>query len=291
MSDTKSGGKNMKKRLMDELTDVFPILFTLNLNLENFEVKKLKSKRNEVYEVIINAIMENLPQTFIVKHFLGDTAEIEVKILRLLSSQGLLVPNIIKHENLYLLLEKKDGQNMCDFINFNLINVNRLSEVAPNIRNSLKNSVKGLATWFAELHRNNIFQSSNSDKIIVLNKGDVRLRDFIFDPATNQVYGVDFETSYKGDYLEDLSGLCCSLLDTNPGIFEIPEPQHKINLINIFLKTYYKLNKTFIHSFNFDKFYSLLLDELKLVKTRRNLGSVHLNGKRIINKIHDPTNF
>jgi len=276
---------------MNELSSVFPAIFNFSSIQENYDFKKLKSKRNEVYEVRIRLKMENIPQNFIIKHFLNNTAEIEVKTLRVLSTQGLLVPRIIKYKKFFLILEKIDGENMCDFINFNLTKAHRLSDLEPKIRKSLKNSVEGIAKWFAELHRNNIFQSSSPDEWIVLNKGDVRLRDFIFNPTTKEVFGVDFETAYKGDYLEDLSALCCSFLDTSPGIFETPEPYHKIDLINIFLKKYHRMNKKFVKSFNFDKFSKLLLKELQLIKNRRNLYPNHLDGTKILDTICDPTDF
>ena len=119
--------------------------------------------------------------------------------------------------------------------------------------------------------------------------GDVRLRDFIITPSANQIYGVDFETAYMGNYLEDLSGICCSIIDTDPGIFELSEPHHKITLINTFLKEYHKINSDFISVFNFEIFSELFIKQLNIVKKSRGMKSFHLHRESILDKIYDPT--
>ena len=108
-----------------------------------------------------------------------------------------------------------------------------------------------------------------SDELFVLNKGDTRLRDFIIDPSSEILYGVDFEDSYEGNHMDDLAWICCSLLDTTPGLFDMDEPKHKIDLINIFLKKYYQTNSSF--QFDFNYFTEKIIGYLNIVIERRNL--------------------
>ena len=122
------------------------------------------------------------------------------------------------------------------------------------------------------------------ENVIALNKGDTRLRDFIVNFSTNTLYGVDFENAYEAHYLEDISWICCSLIDTNPGIFELTVPSHKIELINIFLKEYYNINKDFL--FSFEKFSELLIRNLNQVIKRRRLGMGNLNIDIILDKLY-----
>ena len=129
--------------------------------------------------------------------------------------------------------------------------------------------MKKLAEWIARLHNQNIINDKDISEIIVFNKGDTRLRDFIFDISKKKIYGIDFEESYEGNYLDDLAWICCSLLDTNPGIFENPEPMIKIGLINYLLSKYFRINKRFL--FSFDYFAERLIENLNIVIKRRAL--------------------
>ena len=103
----------------------------------------------------------------------------------------------------------------------------------------------------------------------VLCKGDTRLRDFIYDSMNDNLYAVDFEDAYEGNHMDDLAWICTSLLDTDPGIFEMEEPKHKVDLINIFLRKYYRTNPKF--SFDFNYLAEKIIDNLNIVIERRNL--------------------
>jgi hypothetical protein len=102
-----------------------------------------------------------------------------------------------------------------------------------------------------------------------LNKGDTRLRDFILNNSGEILYGVDFEDAFEGNHIDDLAWICCSLLDTNPGLFDMEEPKHKIDLINIFLRKYYHTNSDF--QFDFNYFTEKIIGHLNIVIERRNL--------------------
>ncbi|MFX1503746.1 MAG: hypothetical protein ACFFDH_22485, partial [Promethearchaeota archaeon] len=106
-------------------------------------------------------------------------------------------------------------------------------------------------------------------KKYVLCKGDTRLRDFIYDEIKDIIYAVDFEDALEGNHLIDLAWICTSLLDTDPGIFEMKEPKHKIDLINIFLKKYYQNNPKFPFVFNY--LAEKIIENLNIVIERRNL--------------------
>ena len=83
------------------------------------------------------------------------------------------------------------------------------------------------------------------------------------------MYGVDFEDAFEGNHMNDLAWICCSLLDTSPGLFDMDEPKHKIDLINLFLRKYYQTNSSF--EFNFNYFTEKIICHLKIVIERRNL--------------------
>jgi hypothetical protein len=97
------------------------------------------------------------------------------------------------------------------------------------------------------------------------------------------IYGVDFEESYIGSHMDDLAWVCCSLLDTNPGIFQNETPKHKIDLIILFLNTYYDYNKEFNFSLNY--FAQKLIEYLNIVIERRSLNIGTLNFDAVINKL------
>ena len=45
------------------------------------------------------------------------------------------------------------------------------------------------------------------------------------------MFGVDFEDSYEGNHIDDIAWICCSLLDTKPGLFEKSYPKSKIDIV------------------------------------------------------------
>jgi len=102
-----------------------------------------------------------------------------------------------------------------------------------------------------------------------LNKGDTRLRDFIINFSEGVLYGVDFEDTFEGNHLEDIAWICCSLLDTNPGIFELGNPKQKIELINIFIKKYYQKSSSF--EFDFNYLAEKIIEDLNIVIKRRGI--------------------
>lgn len=247
-------------------------------DLDNLTINRLKSKKNLVFDIYTKD-----HNNYILKYFRSKKADNEYHTLSHLNNQNLNVPSIIDYEKPYLLLEKIHEVNFCDFINKPLINKNNLSEIDTKLRRKLILGIKFLSKWFAHFHKSNLITHKENEKTIVLNKGDTRLRDFIIDIDSKIIYGVDFEESYEGNYLDDLAWICCSLIDTNPGLFELEDPYHKIELMNEFLKQYYKINNYFHFSFSY--FADAFIEALNTVIKRRGLIFGKLDKKRILDNL------
>lgn len=272
--------RKIKQKLLSDFRDEFS---ELTEKSNNFLLKRLHSKKNIVYEIKFEKKPNKFPKEAILKLYRTNFAEKEYNALKKLEKQGLTVPKVLFYKKSYIILKKINGVNLCDFINKNLGDITILNDLNAKIRNNIIFSVKKLAEWIARLHNQNVINKQDSIEIITLNKGDTRLRNFIFDISNQIIYGIDFEETYEGNYHNDLAWICCSLLDTNPGIFEMVEPTPKIELINIFLKEYYLLNDEFHFSFNY--FAERLIENLNIVIKRRNLRLSKVNKKAILKNI------
>jgi len=253
--------KKFAKNFKDEISG-----FSGDLN--TFSLIQLPSKRNLVYELTFVRKPRNFPKELILKKFQTKNAENEIITYKKLENQDINVPKLLLFKKSYLILEKLNGTNLCDLINDNLLNTVNLDDLDSEVKERIINNVEKLASWIAQLHKNNITDEEDPSKIIVLNKGDTRLKDFIVDFTTDTLYGFDFEDSYEGNPIDDLAWICTALLDTNPGIFEMTDPKHKIELINIFLKKYYSLTS---FNFDFNYFTESLIDNLNIVMKRRSI--------------------
>ncbi len=256
----------IKNKVLNDLKKEIPDLIK---GADKFSLNRLSSKKNIVYELNFDKKPQKFPKQVILKLFRTNYAEKEYKALIQLEKQGLKIPKILFFKKPYIILKKVNGVNLCDYINDNLVNISTLDDLDSKIRNNIFLALKKLAEWIARLHNQNVINDKDISEVIVFNKGDTRLRDFIFDISKNTIYGIDFEESYEGNYLDDLAWICCSLLDTNPGIFEIPEPMIKIELINYLLSKYFRINKRFL--FSFDYFAERLIENLNIVIKRRAL--------------------
>jgi len=257
----------IRKEIITDLKEDFPELVD---KFNHFVISSLHSKQNSVISLTFNKETERLPKEMIVKIFRTKNADNEYNTLKRLKKQKLLIPDIIFYKKPYLFLEKAEGVNLCDYINDKLVDVADLNELAADVKKEIIISVEKLADWFTQLHTNNMIGKNELSEIIVLNKGDTRLRDFVYNPSNNELYGMDFEESYEGNHIDDIAWVCCSLLDTNPGIFEMDNPKSKIDLLNLFLKTYYRKNPTF--HFNFKYFTEKLIENLNIVMRRRHIN-------------------
>ncbi|TFG11890.1 MAG: hypothetical protein EU531_11070, partial [Promethearchaeota archaeon] len=154
----------------------------------HFILRNLPSKQNSVVLMTFNKETVNLPRECVVKIFRSDKGDNEVEILKKLKHQNLSVPDILLYKNPYLILKKVDGVNVCDFINHNLANRDSIDDLESSIQEKIVLCITNLAKWLANLHDNNLI--SHNSEVIVLNKGDTRLRDFIFNPNGGIIYGM-----------------------------------------------------------------------------------------------------
>lgn len=254
----------IRKELIIHLKEDFPELVD---KFNHFILSQFQSKKNTVVHLIFNRKTESLPKEVIIKIFRNNNADKEYDTLKQLYEQEILVPKILFYKKPYLILEKIEGINLCDFINDRRLKVADLDSLDAITKKELLMSIEELANWLSNLHTNNVLKDSK-----VLNKGDTRLRDFIYNPSDNKIYGLDFEESYEGNHIDDITWICCSLLDTNPGIFEIGYPKSKIELINHFLKNYYRITPS--THFDFNYFTLKLIDNLNTVMKRRGIEMV-----------------
>lgn len=248
-----------------------------------YSITKLQSRKNNVIEVVFDKKPINFPKQFIVKIFRTKNIVSEINILNRLKNQNFPVPEILSLKKPYLILEKVQGANLCDFINDSLKNTKELEDLTPEVKNQVITSIEKLAEWLAQLHEKNIVRKYKSEEKFVLNKGDTRLRDFIIDFSKDILYGVDFEDAFEGNNMDDLAWICCSLLDTNPGLFDMDEPRHKIELINLFLKKYYQKTNSF--QFDFNYLAEKMIEHLNIVIQRRNLPYGPINKNSFIEDI------
>lgn len=256
----------IKKNIAKDLRGVIPEFRNKSYN---FKIEKLKSRKNAVFDIIFDKKPQDFPQEFIIKIFKTKNIVSENNILIRLKNQMFHVPKVFHLKKPYLILEKVHGVNLCDFINDNLKNTEKLEDLDPDIKSQVIHGVEKLAEWLAQLHEKNIVRHYESEELLVLNKGDTRLRDFIIGNSQDILYGVDFEDAYEGNHMDDLAWICCSLLDTAPGLFDMDEPKHKMVLINRFLRKYYQTSSSF--QFDFNYLAEKIIEHLNIVILRRNL--------------------
>ena len=269
----------IRKEIISNLKEDLPDLVD---KVNYFNLIKLPSKKNTVVHLRFIRPTKRFPKDIVVKIFRTNNMDIEYTILGQLNKQEISVPKILFYKQPFLILEKVEGMNLCDYINDKLRNSEDLNEIDKIHKENVLIAVEKLALWLGKLHRLNIINKNNPNEIIVLNKGDTRLRDFIYDSNSGTLYGTDFEDSYEGNHIDDIAWICCALLDTNPGIFEMNHPRHKIELINFFLKSYYKNNPNF--KFNFNYFTERLIENLNIVMRRRHI-KMTLNKQNFIKGI------
>jgi tRNA A-37 threonylcarbamoyl transferase component Bud32 len=271
--------QKIRIKMVRDLEDQIPVL-----SQDNFNISELPSKKNSVLYIEFEKKPTKLPKEIIVKIFRTKNIVHEINILNRLKNQNFHVPSILFYQKPYLLLEKVNGTNLCDFINEKLKGTKQLDDLDSESRNQVVRSIEKLGEYLALLHEKNFVRKRyKAKKKFVLCKGDTRLRDFIFDAANDMIYAVDFEDAYEGNHMDDLAWICTSLLDTNPGLFELDDPKHKTDLINTFLRKYYLTNPKF--PFNFNYLAEKIIENLNIVIERRNLPYGTVSKEKFIDDI------
>ncbi len=193
--------------------------------------KKFKSKKNTVAYVTINK------KPRVLKFFvpgLKKNMENEYKLLR--KGKGTLnIPMIYDKDekNNCLVMNYIMGENLCDILN---------SEVTSY--SEKERLMILLSEWFNDFH--NFFKKEKEFLI----HGDPTIRNFIF---TDRIWGVDFEENRKGRPVEDIAGVCASILSTDPMF-----TKEKNKLCNTLVHRYTKLSPGRILKIKKEIAYSLL---------------------------------
>ena len=156
--------------------------------------QQFKSKKNIVAYVILN----NKPR--VLKWFvpgLKRQMKTEYDIIKKGSSK-LNIPIIheIDEKNNVLIMNYIIGENLCDIINNKNVTISEKQRL-----------IILLAQWFFDFH--NHFKTKEEFFI----HGDPTLRNFIF---TDRIWGLDFEETRSGKPVEDIAGMCASILTTEP---------------------------------------------------------------------------
>jgi tRNA A-37 threonylcarbamoyl transferase component Bud32 len=193
--------------------------------------QELKSKKNTVAYVTI----DNNPR--VLKWFvpgLKRQMNVEYTILKKGSTE-LNIPAVFEmdEKNNVLVTKYINGINLCDIIN------------NKDIKHVEKQRLMSLlAEWFNDFH--NFFKK---DKEFII-RGDSTLRNFIL---SDKIWGLDFEESRNGRPVEDLGGICASILTTDPMF-----TKEKFTLCKILLDRYNELTPDRITNVNDEIAYALL---------------------------------
>ena len=181
------------------------------------DLYRLKSKKNEVYLLSLIDTPFQKYDKVILKKYHTRSPMLEVNLLSKLYSTN-LVPKLLLDAKEFVVLEYIEGQNLCDVLNSTL---------------DLKYA-QMLAEWFANFH-----QALPATNEVVTLKGDAHLRNFIV--RDGRCYGLDFEESYVGSFVNDIAQAAGSIFDTHPGIEDPLFFPAKLMLVSKFLKTYIDL--------------------------------------------------
>lgn len=136
-------------------------------------------------------------------------------------------------ENNVLIMGYIMGENLCDVINDEKTTTNEKQRLMVL-----------LAEWFARFHIK--FKTADGFRI----RGDSILRNFIL---ADHIWGMDFEESRVGRPIEDIAGMCSSILTTDPMF-----TSEKFQLCKIFIESYSKPVKWSLEKVNNEIAYALL---------------------------------
>lgn len=157
-------------------------------------LRSFHSKKNTVSLVSCREAGED--RLLILKeHKTAEKAAAEYETLAKLSEAGLAVPSPLGLAGNLLFLEFLEGLLLLDILEHNLVPRSVWTEA--------------LARWYRQLHTVTSLGDGN-----VLLKEDNNLRNFIFREGV--FYGIDFETSSRGNPARDLGQLCAFILANRP---------------------------------------------------------------------------
>ena len=174
---------------------------------------RFKSKKNTVAYVTLDG------KSRILKWFVPGfkrQMETEYTVLKNGSPElNIPFPYEIDEDNNVLIMSYIVGENLCDIVN------DEKSSTGEKQRLILL-----LGEWFAQFHTH--FKTTDEFRI----RGDSTLRNFIL---TDRIWGLDFEESRNGKPVEDIAGMCSSILSTDPMF-----TSEKFHLCHKFIESYAK---------------------------------------------------
>jgi len=142
------------------------------------------------------AIAENAPELAVWKQAeQGDDCEYEVAMLNLLRYYKVNVPRILASNDAGILLEYIDGENLCD-----------LFAKAEKDNDYAEEIIIALARWFKG------YYDATGGK----SRGDINLRNFIYDSVNSRLYGIDFENTNFRSPVYDIGDLLAYLVSYEP---------------------------------------------------------------------------
>jgi tRNA A-37 threonylcarbamoyl transferase component Bud32 len=140
----------IRSKIVKDLKGIIPEIRKDNYN---FKIHELKSRKNTVVNLVFDKKLQEFPQEFIIKIFRTKNIVSENNILTRLKNQHFHVPEVLSLKKPYLILEKIEGNNLCDFINDNLKNKRKLEDLDPDLKTRITSSIEKLAEWLAQLHK------------------------------------------------------------------------------------------------------------------------------------------
>ena len=193
--------------------------------------KELDSKKNTVAYVTLKG------KPRVLKWFVpGFKKQMENEYSVLKKGRSKLnIPQIheIDEKNNVLIMSYIIGDNLCDVIN----DENKSEKEKQKL-------IVLLAHWFNDFHT----YFKKEDEFLI--RGDPTLRNFIL---TDKLWGVDFEESRNGRPVEDIAGMCASILSTDPMF-----TTEKIQLCKNFITSYVELAPGRINNVDDEIAYALL---------------------------------
>ena len=183
----------------------------MEVNLMDIQIiKKFHSKRNNVYKIKIQSLVEK--EIAVMKKYNNNShiQEKEYGNIKMLQKLGIPIPKIIYKNNDNLILQYIQGELVGDLVE----------------RQGIGNWIDEFALWMVNLHK-------ISNKTGNLLKMDVNLRNFIY--SDGKIYGLDFEEISYGDLRTDLANICFFILTNKPSF-----TKEKHIIMRKFLQSYEK---------------------------------------------------
>ncbi|MDD4237282.1 MAG: hypothetical protein PHT62_01815 [Desulfotomaculaceae bacterium] len=224
------------------------------LGVKTLHSEKRFSRRNNVY--FVEAMTTgNRTQMYIIKENINESTGNEVFLLNALKKQGIMVPDVIWHDNSIIVMPYIQGVLLADL----LVDL----EVEEEFW------IGEFVKWLHKLHR---FMNINSR--VGLCMSDLNLRNFIFDGQ--KFFGLDFESVCFYPPERDLGGICAFILNNDPMFVN-----WKYRICNSLIRAYENIPSGDGCTTKLDReaIWFYLIEEMKAAAGRREGQRQYLNTK------------